>query len=170
MSLVGANLGPIGATGADSSREPIGTALLLRNPQENAVRFSLSVSSRPRKGFAEGGGWVADGWRMGGRPPSPKGLRPPAQGRPNGMRPTLGMGGVTIEPQSGSGRDGWENGVWGATPLGLRRFVGRGPGVAVWRPQPRAGGRERRRRRDAAGLKRRKANRDSYRETRRKTR
>jgi hypothetical protein len=66
VSLVGANLGPIGATGADSSREPIGTALLLRNPQENAVRFSLSVSSRPRKGFAEGGGWVADGWRMGG--------------------------------------------------------------------------------------------------------
>jgi hypothetical protein len=99
--------------------------------------------------------------RNGGRPPSPKGLRPPAQGRPNGMRPTLGMSGVTIEPQSGSGRDGWESGVWGATPLGLKGLVGCGPKVAVWRPQPWAGGRERRRRRKAALTTRRRANRDS---------
>jgi hypothetical protein len=67
------------------------------------------------------------------------------------------MGGVTIEPQSGSGRDALANGVWGATPLGLKRFVGRGPSVAVWLPQPRAGGRERRRRREAAALKRGRA-------------
>jgi hypothetical protein len=43
------------------------------------------------------------------------------------LRPTLGMRGVTIEPQSGSSRDGLANGVWGATPLGLKRFVGRAP-------------------------------------------
>jgi hypothetical protein len=66
------------------------------------------------------------------------------------MRPTLGMGGGTIEPRSGSGRDEWENDGWAATPLGLKRVVGWGPRVAVCRPQPWAGGRERRRRREAA--------------------
>ncbi len=111
-----------------------------------------SVPSRPPSRPEEGGG-------MGVGLPSPKGFRPPAQGRPNGMRPTLGMRGVTIEPQSGSGRDAWENGVWGATPLGLKRFVGFGPKVAVWRPQPWAGDRERRRRREAAVPTRRRGNR-----------
>jgi hypothetical protein len=48
----------------------------------------------------------------------------PRVGR-NGKRPTLGMRGVTIEPQSGSGLDGGGNGDWGATPLGLNRFAGR---------------------------------------------
>ena len=67
-------------------------------------------------------------------------------------KPTLGMGGVMIEPQSGSGLDGGENGVWCATPLGLNRIAGRCPRVAVLRPQPWAGGRERRRRRKADGL------------------